>query len=48
MLGIVKDHVDGLVLKDDFLEGNDILVRDLPIQLGRGLDREVVQDGEEH
>ena len=33
MLCIFKDHVYGFVFQDDFLEGDNILVADFPIQL---------------
>ncbi len=33
VLGIVEDHVDGLVLKNNLFESDNVFVRDLPIQL---------------
>jgi len=46
MLCIFEDHVYGFVFQDDFLEGDNILVADFPIQLeGDGQSRDYMKWG---
>lgn len=35
MLGILKDHIYGLVLKNNFFQGDDVFMVNLAIQLSR-------------
>ena len=33
VFGVLEDHVDGFILEDDLLHGNNVLMADLPVQL---------------